>query len=141
MAYNKGKALLPSNIKSENEYNVKNLILKHVDRINLLLSIYKANTMGVSENHRALAFGVKSSLLVLEGMLSPFLKEGKGYYEDTRKIQGKLNYLERTYNINSRDFRYWKLLNLWYGYLIREMFKLGYYPTLEEEQEGDLSYD
>jgi hypothetical protein len=141
MTYSRGKAILPSNIKGENDYNVKNLVLKQIDRINLLLSIYKANTQGVSENHRALAFGVKSALLTLEAMLSPFIKPKSKYFVDTDKIQKELTRLEKTYAINSNDFRYWFWLNRWYGYLIKELHTLGYFPTLEEEQEGDLSYD
>ncbi len=141
MAFSKGKALLPRNIKGDNDYSVKNLVLKQIDRINLLLSIYKANTQGVSENHRALGFGVKSGLLTLEAMLCPFIKKESTYYTDTNKIQKELTRLEQTYSINSGDFRYWFWLNKWYGYLIMELHTLGYFPTLEEEQEGDLSYD
>ena len=78
-----GKSIIPTKIKSNDEYNVKTLVLKQVDRITFMLSINRANTMGVSENHRALGFGIKSGLMSLEALISPYLKKDNDYFNSS----------------------------------------------------------
>ena len=139
MFANYGKSIIPTKIKSNDEYNVKTLVLKQVDRITFMLSINKANTLGTSENHRALGFGVKSGLMSLEALISPYLKKDNEYWEKTQKIQKALSHLENNYQINSQDFRYWKLLNIWLATLVYELSKLGYFPL--EPYDYEEEYD
>jgi hypothetical protein len=131
------KSIIPTAIRSDSEYNVKVLVLKQVDRLTYMLSIAQSNTIGTSERYRALGFGIKSGLMSLESLIKPFLKNSHEYYRQTNRIKKMLYYLEQTYNVNSRDFRYWELENMWLGYLVEELSHLGYFPAQLE----DLEYD
>lgn len=131
------KSIIPTSIRSDSEYNVKTIVLKQVDRLTYMLSIAQANTTGISENYRALGFGIKSGLLSLEALIKPFLLKDSNYYVQTNRIKKLLNFLEYNYSVNSRDFRYWELENLWLGYLVEELSHLGYFPSQLE----DLEYD
>ena len=140
MAYNNyGKSIIPTNIKSDDNFNVKTLVLKQVDRITYMLSINKASVSGMSEHHRALGFGVKSALMSLEALISPYLKPNSEYFVKTKKIQNALDYLENRYQVNAHDFRYWKLLNMWLAALVYELSLLGYFPqeAFDYEEEYD----
>jgi len=140
MAYsNAGKSIIPTKIKADDNYNVKTLVLKQVDRITYMLSINRAGTLGMSENYRALGFGIKSGLMSLEALISPYLKKGSDYFSETKEIQDALNYLEKNYLIDSMDFRYWKLLNMWLACLVNELSKLGYFP--QEPYDYEEEYD
>jgi len=131
------KSIIPTSIRSDSEYNVKTLVLKQVDRLTYMLSIAQSNTIGTSERYRALGFGIKSGLMSLESLIKPFLREGSNYYIQTKRIKQMLQFLENNYAVNSRDFRYWELENMWLGYLIEELSHLGYFPAQLE----DLEYD
>jgi len=133
------KSIIPTKIKNDSEYNVRTLVLKQVDRITYMLSIHRATITGTSENFRGLGFGIKSALMSLEALISPFLKDEDDYYSETKKIKDALNYLENRYLINSRDFRYWSLLNKWLSLLIKELARLGYFP--QEPFDYDEEYD
>lgn len=136
---NAGKSIIPTRIKSDDNYNVKTLVLKQVDRITYMLSINRATTLGMSENYRALGFGIKSGLMSLEALISPYLKEGSEYFENTKKIQDALTHLESQYLVDSTDFRYWKLLNMWLACIVKELSKLGYFP--QEPYDYEEEYD
>ena len=131
------KSITPTNIRADSEYNVKTLVLKQVDRLTYMLSIEQANTTGTSEQYRALGFGIKSGLMSLESLIKPFLRKGSNYFVETKRIQKMMEHLENNYSVNSRDFRYWELENLWLGFLIEELSHLGYFPSQLE----DLEYD
>ena len=136
MGYN-DKSIIPTSIRADSEYNVKTLVLKQVDRLTFMLSIAQSNTIGTSERYRALGFGIKSGLMSLESLIKPFLKNSPEYYKQTERIKKMLFFLEQNYNVNSRDFRYWELENIWLGYLVEELSHLGYFPAQLE----DLEYD
>jgi hypothetical protein len=131
------KSIIPTSIRADSEYNVKTLVLKQVDRLTYMLSIAQSNTIGTSERYRALGFGIKSGLMSLESLIKPFLKNSPDYYKQTERIKKMLFHLEQNYNVNSRDFRYWELENMWLGYLVEELSHLGYFPAQLE----DLEYD
>jgi len=133
------KSVIPTRIKSDDNYNVKTLVLKQVDRITFMLSINRAGTQGLSENFRALGFGVKSGLMSLEALISPYLKEESEYFVNTTKIKKVLDLLEKRDLVDSTDFRYWELLNSWLACLVNELSKLGYFPqgTYDYEEEYD----
>ena len=139
MYNNVGKSIIPTKIKSDDNYNVKTIVLKQVDRLTYLLSINRAATMGTSENHRALGYGIKSGLMSLESLISPYLKPNSQYFDDTKKIQDALEYLEANFMIDSLDFRYWKLLNMWLASLVNELSRLGYFP--QEPYDYEEEYD
>lgn len=131
------KSIIPTQIRSESEYNVRVLVLKQVDRITYMLSIAQANTVGTSEKYRALGFGVKSGLMSLEALIKPFIEPESNYYIQTARIKKMLSHLEQNYLVNSREFLYWELENMWLGYLVDELSRLGYFPAELE----DLEYD
>jgi len=133
------KSIIPTKIKSDDGYNVKTLVLKQVDRITYMLSINRSQTLGMSENYRALGFGIKSALMSLEALISPYLKEGSEYFTETKKIQDALKFLEDRYLVDSMDFRYWKLLNMWLASLVNELSKLGYFP--QDPYDYEEEYD
>jgi len=137
--YAQAKSIIPTNIKNESEFTVKGIVLKQVDRITYMLSIAKATTQSQSENQRALGFGVKSGLLSLQALISPFLKPEAEYFYKSQLVQKELSFLELDYSVNSSDFRYWYLLNVWLGYLVFELSKLGYFP--QEEIDSEIEYD
>jgi len=90
------KSIIPTRIKSDDNYNVKTLVLKQVDRITFMLSINRAGTQGLSENYRALGFGVKSGLMSLEALISPYLKESSEYFIKTKEIKDCLELLKKS---------------------------------------------
>lgn len=137
--YAQGKSIIPTNIKNESEFTVKGIVLKQVDRITYMLSIAKATTQSSSVNQKALGFGVKSGLLSLQALISPFLKPEAEYFKKSKLVQNELAFLELDYSVNSNDFRYWYLLNIWLGYLVIELSKLGYFP--QEEVDSEIDYD
>ena len=137
--YAQGKSIIPTNIKNESEFTVKGIVLKQVDRITYMLSIAKATTQSTSENQKALGFGVKSGLLSLQALISPFLKPEAEYFWKSKLVQDELHFLEKDYSVNATDFRYWYLLNVWLGYLVFELSKLGYFP--QEEADSEIDYD
>lgn len=139
MPYSYDRLIHPQNIQSESDYNVKTLVLKQVDRATFLLSVERARTIGANENHRALGFGAKSALESLEALISPFLKPGTEYEKKSREIKKALTYLEQTYSVNARDYKYWHLLNLWLSLLIKELSKMGYFPS--QPYDDDDNYD
>ncbi len=133
------KSIIPTRIKSDDNYNVKTLVLKQVDRITFMLSINRAGTQGLSENYRALGFGVKSGLMSLEALISPYLKESSEYFIKTKEIKDCLELLEKKYLVDSIHFGYWEYLNAWLACLVNELSKLGYFPqgTYDYEEEYD----
>ena len=137
--YAQGKSIIPTNIKNESQFTVKGIVLKQVDRITYMLSIAKATTQSPSENQKALGFGVKSGLLSLQALISPFLKPEAEYFWKSKIVQDELTFLEQDYSVNASDFRYWYLLNVWLGYLVFELSKLGYFP--QEEADSEIDYD
>ena len=139
MYSNVGKSIIPTKIKSDNEYNVRTLVLKQVDRITYLLSINRAGLLGTSDNYRALGYGVKSALMSLEALISPYLKQDSSYFTNTNRILEALRFLEERYIIDSYDFRYWKLLNMWLACLVEELSRLGYFP--QEPYDYEEEYD
>jgi len=137
MPYSYDRLIHPQNIQSESDYNVKTLVLKQVDRATYLLSIERAKTVGSSENHRALGFGTKAAVQSIEALISPFLKEGTEYKEKSLKIQQALTYLENTYQVNARNYKYTNLLQVWLMLLIKELSKMGYFPSQSYDDEDD----
>jgi len=137
MPYSYDRLIHPQNIQSESDYNVKTLVLKQVDRATYLLSIERARTVGSSENHRALGFGTKAAVQSIEALISPFLKEGTEYKEKSLKIQKALTYLENTYQVNARNYKYTNLLQVWLMLLIKELSKMGYFPSQPYDDEDD----
>ena len=137
MPYSYDRLIHPQNIQSESDYNVKTLVLKQVDRATYLLSIERARTVGSSENHRALGFGTKAAVQSIEALISPFLKEGTEYKEKSLKIQQALTYLENTYQVNARNYKYTNLLQVWLMLLIKELSKMGYFPSQPYDDEDD----
>jgi hypothetical protein len=134
------RLIQPNHIQSESDYNVKTLVLKQVDRATYLLSIERARTTGTSENHRALGFGTKAAIQSIEALISPYLKEGTEYKEKSQQIQKALTYLENTYQVNPRNYKYTNLLNLWLTLLVKELSKLGYFPS-QPYEDFDENYD
>jgi len=137
MPYSYDRLIHPQNIQSESDYNVKTLVLKQVDRATYLLSIERARTVGSNENHRALGFGTKAAVQSIEALISPFLKEGTEYKEKSLKIQKALTYLENTYQVNARNYKYTNLLQVWLMLLIKELSKMGYFPSQPYDDEDD----
>lgn len=128
----------PYNIKSDSDFNMRMLVLQQVNRINQMLSTQLSLTKGVSSNYRSLGYGVKSGLFSLESMIYPSLKKDSEYFKKVNKLKIKLKQLEDMYEINSQNFLYWRLLNVWLRYLSEELSKLGYFPTEAYEYEQDL---
>ena len=133
------KSVIPTRIKSDDNYNVKTLVLKQVDQITFMLSINRAGVQGLSENYRALGFGIKSGLLSLEALISPYLKNDSEYFENTKEIKACLKLLEQNYKVDSTHFDYWEYLNKWLACLVEELSKLGYFPqgSYDYEEEYD----
>ena len=78
-------------------------------------------------------------MLSLQALISPFLKPEAEYFKKSKLVQNELAFLELDYSVNSNDFRYWYLLNIWLGYLVIELSKLGYFP--QEEVDSEIDYD
>jgi hypothetical protein len=128
------QSIAPGMIKSDNnDYNVRHLVLKQVDRITYLMSIDLAHTTGISAIFRARAYGAKSGLMSLEALISPFLEADSEYVEKSLRIRGILLNLENNGRISAQDFYYWNYLNEWLSLLIKELSKLGYFPNKMEE--------
>jgi len=134
-----GKSIIPTKIKSDDNYNVKTLVLKQVDRITFMLSINISGVQGLSENYRALGFGIKSGLSSLEALISPYLKEDSEYFTETKEIKDCLKLLEENYKVDSNHFDYWEYLNKWLACLVNELSKIGYFPqgSYDYEEEYD----
>lgn len=136
-SYDPMSSVQPHNIKPDSDFNMRMLVLKQVDRINVMLSLNLANTRGRQSNFRALGFGVKSALFSLESMIYPSIKKESDYFEESKKLQIKLKYLEDNYNLTSYNFVYWRLLNIWFRNLSVELSKLGYFPSESYEYNED----
>jgi len=103
-----------------------------------MLSINRAGTQGLSENYRALGFGVKSGLMSLEALISPYLKEDSEYFIKT-KNKRLFRIIRKKVLVDSIHFGYWEYLNAWLACLVNELSKLGYFPqgTYDYEEEYD----